>query len=78
LTYKTDRDGVHGVGVEPQRYPSEVDIEMVGNRENEHEMTTHEADIMTDAFWKGIGEGPMMMRTMMAAATRWNRLDDYR
>jgi hypothetical protein len=23
-------------------YPSEVDIEMVGNRENEQEMTTHE------------------------------------
>jgi hypothetical protein len=53
-------------------YPSEVvDIQLVGNRENEHEMTTHEADIMTDASWTDIGEGPMMMRTMMAAA-RWN------
>jgi hypothetical protein len=58
--------------------PSEVDIEMVGNREeDEHERTTHETDIMTDAIWIGIGKGPMMMRTMRAAA-RWNRLDDYR
>jgi hypothetical protein len=59
-------------------YPSEVDIKTVGNRENEHEITTHEtADIMTDASWTGIGEGTMMMRMMMAAA-RWNQLDDYR
>jgi hypothetical protein len=38
-------------------YPSEVDIKMVGNRENEHEMTTHEADISydrckLDGYWR--------------------------
>jgi hypothetical protein len=60
-------------------YPtSEVDIKKVGNRENEHEMTTHEADVMTDASWtEDVGEGQMMMRRTMMAAARWNRLDDY-
>jgi hypothetical protein len=50
---------------------------MVGNRENEHETTKDGANSMTEAIWTGIGDRPMMMRTMMAAA-RWNQLDDYR
>jgi hypothetical protein len=49
-------------------YPSEVDIEKEGNRENEHEMTKDGANSMTEAIWTGIGDGPMMMRTMKAAA----------
>jgi hypothetical protein len=41
---------------------------MVGNRENAHEMTQEGANRMTEAIWTGIGDGPMMMRLMMAAA----------
>jgi hypothetical protein len=41
-------------------------------------MTTHERDLMTDVFWNGTGEVPIMMMRMMTAAATWSLLEDYR
>jgi hypothetical protein len=43
---------------------------MVGNRENEHEMTKDGANSMTEAIWTGIGDGRPMMKMLMMAAAR--------
>jgi hypothetical protein len=69
-------------------HPSEVEIEMVaGNGETQHEIQTHESDLMTNGSWSvTTGDVSMMrmrmrmrMRMMMIAAASWNLLlDDYR
>jgi hypothetical protein len=58
-------------------HPSEVDIEMVGNRETQHGLQTQERDLETATICDGTDE-VLMMVIIMVAAARWSLLEDNR